>query len=51
MCLTAWENATKNERPSTISFLIRTPGYTLNHAASVIDCRATNCAKECGITR
>jgi hypothetical protein len=50
VCLMQWQDAARTTRPATISFLIRTPGYTLYHAASVIDCRAQNCAKECGIT-
>jgi len=50
VCLQQWEDAARSEQPSLISFLIRTSGYTLNHAVSVIDCRAQNCAKECGIT-
>lgn len=50
VCLDAWENAARSERPTTISFLMRTQGYTLNHAVSVIDCRVKNCAKECGLT-
>jgi hypothetical protein len=49
-CLEAWQNAARSESTALIGFLIRTPGYTLNHAVSVIDCRAKNCSKECGIT-
>jgi hypothetical protein len=50
VCLPQWQDAARTTRPSTISFLIRTSGYTLYHAAAVIDCRAQNCSKECGIT-
>jgi hypothetical protein len=49
-CLDAWQNAARSQSPALISFLVRTPGYTLNHAVSVIECRAMNCSKECGIT-
>jgi hypothetical protein len=43
VCLQQWQDAARTTRPSTIAFLIRTPGYTLNHAVALIDCRATNC--------
>lgn len=49
VCLKQWQDAARSTSPSTISFLIRTSGYTLNHVASLIDCRAQNCSKQCGI--
>jgi hypothetical protein len=49
VCLPEWEDAARTTRPSIISLYIRTPGYTLNHAASLITCRAKNCSAVCGI--
>jgi hypothetical protein len=50
VCLQEWQNAGRTTRASILSFLIRTSGYTLNHATALIDCRAQNCSRECGIT-
>lgn len=50
-CLPQWEDAARSTLPAIITFFMRTDGYTLNHAVSVIDCRVQNCATECGFRR
>lgn len=50
MCLAAWHDAAYSDNEAVVRFHARTEGYTLNKVIALVDCRAKNCSRECGIT-
>ena len=48
-CKAEWQAAAQVSSPTLVILAMQTPSLTVGKATKLVECRARNCAEECGL--